>query len=264
MKKLAAILLAGVLALTVFAGCGGKDVGNADNGNKETLVVGLDPEFPPMGFKENNDEIVGFDIDLANAVAEEMGVQMKFQPIDWSSKELEIDTGRIDMIWNGFSITPEREEALLLTKPYLNNNMIVVTLKDSAISKVDDLEGKKVVLQKESSALDAFQEAPVSEKVADLTQLSSNVDCFQDLENGRAEAMVVDETVAKYYLNLHKDKFKILDESLGAEKYAIGLKKGNDELKEKLEAAITKVVESGKAKEISEKWFGEDIVAWNK
>lgn len=265
-KRILSVILAAALSLTVFAGCGG---GNADTtgdaANKDTYVIGLDPEFPPMGFKDDSGNIIGFDIDLGDAVAEEMGVTFKYQPIDWASKEMELDTGSIDMIWNGFTKTPEREEGMTLTKAYLDNAQVIVVPADSSINKKDDLEGKNICLQKDSSAKDALDKDEIASKVGSVSELSSNVDCFQDIEMGRTEAMVVDKVVAKYYTSLetNEGKFRILEDELSEEEYVIAVKKGNDELKDKVEEAIQKVIDNGKGAEISEKWFGEDIISFD-
>lgn len=263
LKRLLTFVLAATLTVGTLAGCGTKNSGTGENtGDRDTYVIGLDPEFPPMGFKDadNADEIVGFDIDLGNAVAEEMGVTFKYQPIDWASKEMELDTGRIDMIWNGFTKTEEREENMTLTKAYLKNSQVIVVPQDSDIQTKEDLKGKNVDLQKDSSAKDAFDKEPVSAEVNQLTELSSNMECFQELDQGRADAMVVDKVVAKYYLSINEGKYRMLDDELSQEEYVIGVKKGNTELKEELEDAIQKVIDSGKGKEISEKWFGEDLL----
>ena len=276
MKKLLAVLLASVMMMGVAAGCSGNDAGNdastgstgsnssASDAGKDTYVIGLDPEFPPMGFKDESGSIIGFDIDLANAVAEEMGVTFEFQPIDWNSKEMELDTGRIDMIWNGFTKDAEREEKMTLSGAYLKNSQVIVVPKDSEIQSKADLAGKNVVLQKDSTAKGALDGDEISKEVASVTELSSNVDCFQDIEMGRSDAMVVDKVVAEYYLSINKDKFRMLDDELSEEEYVIGFKKGNTDLKDRVETALQAVIDSGKGKEISEEWFGTDAIVFGK
>jgi len=169
--------------------------------DKGTLVLGLDDSFPPMGYRDDNDEIVGFDIDLAKEVAKRMEVELVLQPIDWDAKEMELSTGRIDMIWNGMSIDPGRIEAMYFTKPYVANRQVVIVAEDSGIKSVSDLEGKKVGLQKGSTALSALQKNPVSEKVAEIVELADNVTVFMDLKAGRVEAFVVDEVVGRYIIS---------------------------------------------------------------
>jgi len=208
----------------------------------------------------DNNEIVGFDIDYAKAAAEKMGMTPKFQPIDWKTKETELSSGRIDLIWNGYTITDERKEKVLFTKPYLRNAQVVATLVDSDLAKLDDLEGKVVGLQALSSASDALAANPVESKIKTVTEFADNVLALLDLKTGRLDAVVIDEVVIDYYMSQEEGTFKVLDESLAPEEYGIGVKKGNEELLEKLQAALDELNEDGTAAEISEKWFGENKV----
>lgn len=169
--------------------------------DKGTLVLGLDDSFPPMGFRDENDTIVGFDIDLATEVCSRMGVELVVQPIDWDSKELELETGRIDCIWNGMSITDERVEAMYFAKPYIANKQIIIVPSDSEIKTVADLKGKKVGLQKGSSALDALNANPVSQELAELVELADNVTVYSELKSGRIDAFIVDEVVGRYLIS---------------------------------------------------------------
>ena len=164
------------------------------------LVLGLDASFPPMGYTDENNQIVGFDIDLAEEVCKRMGVTLVKQPIDWDSKELELDGGKIDCIWNGMTITEARIEAMFIPKAYVANAQIVIVPAGSAIKTVADLEGKTVGLQKGSSALEALQSDAVYEKVGSVTEYEDNVTCYLDLKAGRVDAMVVDEIVGRYLI----------------------------------------------------------------
>ncbi len=227
----------------------------------EKIIVGLDDQFPPMGFRDENNEIVGFDIDLAKAAAERMGVEIEFQPIDWDSKELEIESGKIDLIWNGFSIDEERLQTFEFTKPYLDNRMIVIVPEGSDISTKADLEGKNVGIQDGSSAQSAVENDEIHSKFASMPTYDTNVLAFEDLKIGRVDAVVADEVVAKYYIAENPDaKLVALDESFNSEQYGIAAKKGNTELIEKLQAALDEMNADGTSAEISKKWFGEDIV----
>ena len=153
MKRFTTIILAIIAVFAVLSGCSNSE---ETKDSKDTLIIGIDDKFAPMGFRDENNEIVGFDIDYAKAAAEKMGVEVKFQPIDWKTKEAELSSGRIDLIWNGYTITDERKEKVLFTKPYLKNAQVVVTLADSKLTKLDDLAGKVVGLQSLSSASDAL------------------------------------------------------------------------------------------------------------
>lgn len=169
--------------------------------DKGVFTLGLDDSFPPMGFRDENDTVVGFDIDLATEVCKRMGVELKVQPIDWDSKELEMETGRIDCIWNGLSITDERLATLYFAKPYIANKQIIIVPEGSEIKTVADLKGKKVGLQKGSSALDALNANAVSQQVQSVTELPDNVTVYTELKAGRIDAFVVDEVVGRYLIS---------------------------------------------------------------
>ncbi len=259
-------VIASVFALLV--GCSSSESGTkgSDSGSKsgatekDTLVIGIDDTFAPMGFRDENNEIVGFDIDMAKAAAEKMEVDVEIQPIDWTTKETELNSGRIDLIWNGYTITDERKKKVLFTKPYLSNSQVVVTLAESDLSKLNDLAGKKIGIQSLSSAMDALDAHPIKEEVNEVTEYKTNVLALKDLVNGRVDAVVIDEVVIDYYMTQEEGTYKVLDESLAPEEYAVGVKKGNEELLNKLQAALDQMNEDGTAAEISTKWFGEDKV----
>lgn len=266
MKKFLPLFLLAMLSVLLVACSSDESTGtstdnkDSESTEKETIIIGIDDKFAPMGFRDENNEIVGFDIDYASAAAEEMGVDVTFQPIDWKTKETELNSGRIDLIWNGYTITDERKEKVLFTKPYLANSQVIMTLADSDISAIADLEGKKVGVQALSTALDALNSNEVSKKIADLAEYSDNVLALTDLKTGRTDAVVIDEIVANYYNTLEDGTFKIVEESLAPEEYGVGVKKGNEALLEKLQKALDTLNENGKAAEISEKWFGENKV----
>ncbi|MGM0881742.1 MAG: amino acid ABC transporter substrate-binding protein [Bacillota bacterium] len=257
MKRLAAMVLVISTAIALFTGCSGS---KSSAGEGEKLVIGIDDKFAPMGFRDDKNEIVGFDIDYAKAAAEKMGVTVEFQPIDWKTKESELNSGRIDLIWNGYTITDERKEKVLFTKPYLKNAQVVVTLADSNLTKLDDLSGKIVGLQSLSSASDALNANPIQSKIKTVTEFADNVLALSDLKIGRVDAVVIDEVVIKYYMSKEEGTFKLLEESLAPEEYGVGVKKGNDALLEKLQKALDEMNQDGTATEISNKWFGEDKV----
>ncbi|WP_019243341.1 MULTISPECIES: amino acid ABC transporter substrate-binding protein [Bacillus] len=260
MKRLAIMLISLIAILTIVTGCGSSKESSKDGENKDTLVIGVDDQFAPMGFRDEKNELVGFDIDYAKAAAKEMGMKAKFQPIDWSAKESELSSGRIDLIWNGYTITDERKGKVLFTNPYLANAQVVVTLKDSKITDLAGLAGKQVGIQSQSSAAEALDSNPIKDKIKNVTEFKNNVLALSDLKSGRVDAVVIDEVVIKYYMAKEKDTFKILDETLAPEEYGVGLKKGNEKLLEKLQSALDKMNEDGTATKISEEWFGEDRV----
>lgn len=254
MKRKGFLVLLVVMAIAAIAGCSGS------KGDDGKLVIGIDDKFAPMGFRDDNNEIVGFDIDYAKAAAAKMGKEVTFQPIDWSAKESELNSGRIDMIWNGYTITDERKEKVLFTKPYLENSQVVVVLADSALAKLDDLAGKEVGLQSLSSAADALDASPLKAKIANVSEFPDNVLALTDLKSKRLDGVVIDEVVARYYMSKEKGTYKLLDESLAPEQYGIGIKKGNEALLAELQKALDELSSDGTAAEISTKWFGENKV----
>lgn len=254
MKRQGILGLLVIMAIAIIAGC------SSSGGNDGKLVIGIDDKFAPMGFRDDNNEIVGFDIDYAKAAAEKMGKVVTFLPIDWSAKESELNSGRIDMIWNGYTITDERKEKVLFTKPYLENSQVVVVLADSALSTLKDLAGKEVGLQSLSSAADALDANPIKAELKGVSEFTDNVLALTDLKSGRLDGVVIDEVVARYYIAKEPETYKLMDESLAPEQYGIGIKKGNEDLLTELQKALDALSSDGTAAEISTKWFGENKV----
>ena len=223
------------------------------------IVIGVDDQFPPMGFRDDSGEIVGFDIDLANAVCEKLGVQAEIKPIDWSAKEAELAAGSIDLIWNGYTVTDERREKVLFTDPYLANSQIIVTKEGYGVESKNDLTGVEVGVQAQSSALDAINADELGAEIsANLREYDTNVTAMLDLDAGNVKAVVMDEVVANYYISQHPGSYVILDENFGSEEYAVGIRLGSEALKDRISTAINELKADGTAAEISTKWFGED------
>ena len=279
MKKISLALAAMMMAvLFVFAGCGENTVANpsitsgettADNSLQKVLdagvlKMGLDDSFPPMGFRNENNEIIGFDLDVAAEVTKRMGVTLEPTVVDWNSKEMELESGTVDCIWNGLSINTERQEKMNLSKPYMKNRMVFVVLGDSAYTNQSSLEGKKVGVQNGSTAQDILEQSDLINKLADVADYKENVTAFMDLENGTIDALFVDEVVADYILNQKEEgKLRILDDSLYSEEYAIAFKKeGSNALKNKVEEILLQMKDDGTLAEISTKWFGKDITTF--
>lgn len=260
---LALFLMIGLL-ITGCGNAGSSATEEATDANDEaTFVVGLDDSFPPMGFRDENNEIVGFDVDLAKEVGERMGMEVVLQQINWDTKELELDSGNIDVIWNGLTITDERKEVMDFTAPYLENDQVIVVKKDSDIKTKADLAGKKIGVQKGSSAYEAFTADEISKEAAELNEYPENVSALSDLGIGRIDAVVVDSIVARYYISTEDVDFTILEESLSPELYGVAVKKGNAELLTQIQEAMDAMAEDGTMAEISTNWFGEDIVIKN-
>lgn len=255
MKRFSAIILAILTVFAILTGCSS----SADTKDNE-IIIGIDDKFAPMGFRDKDNNLVGFDIDYAKAAVEKMGKEVKFQPIDWKTKESELSSGRIDLIWNGYTITDKRKEMVLFTKPYLANAQVIATKADSDISALADLDGKVIGLQGLSSASDALNANPIKDSIKSVSEYADNVLALSDLKAGRVDAVIIDEVVIDYYMAQEEGTFKVLDESLAPEEYGVGVKKGNDELLKELQKALDELSADGTAAEISEKWFGEDKV----
>lgn len=267
-KKLVLLLVTAMAATTVMAGCGSKKSDTSDAGKKETktekvkndddtLVVGFDASFPPYGFKDDNGEYVGFDLDLAQEVCDRNNWKLVKQPIDWDSKDMELNSGTIDCIWNGFTMNG-REDDYTWSEPYIDNKQVVVVRSDSGISSFDDLKGKLVEVQADSSALAALEgdQKDLADTFAGLNQVAEYNTAFMDLESGACDAIAMDIGVANYQINSRKnpDDYKILDKEISSEQYGIGFKKGNTELKDKVQKTLNEMAEDGTVDKIAEKY----------
>ena len=229
-----------------------------------SLIVGFDQEFPPMGFMAEDGSYVGFDLDLAQEAASRLGLEYQAQPIAWDSKDMELESGNIDCIWNGFTITG-REDDYEWTEPYMDNAQVFVVNGDSGIETLADLAGKVVECQADSSALAALNED--AELTATFAQLLTTADynsALMDLEQGAVDAVAMDVIVARYQIQQRDANFVVLDETLSSEAYAVGFKKGNTELRDQVQGALEEMAADGTMAEISEKWFGEDLTVIGK
>ena len=229
-----------------------------------TLIVGFDQDFPPMGFVGDDGEYTGFDLELAQEVAKRLGLEYKAQPIAWDSKDMELESGNIDCIWNGFTMTG-REDDYTWTEPYMANQQVFVVANDSDINSQADLAGKIVEVQADSSAEAALKEAP--ELTATFKELLTTADyntAFMDLEKRAVDAIAMDVIVAGYQIQQRNADFKILDDSLSEEEYGVGFKKGNTELRDKVQSTLEEMAEDGTLQEVSEKWFSKDVTTIGK
>ena len=229
-----------------------------------TFTVGFDQDFPPMGFVGDDGEYTGFDLELAQEVAKRLGLEYKAQPIAWDSKDMELESGNIDCIWNGFTMTG-REDDYTWTEPYMANQQVFVVANDSDINSQADLAGKIVEVQADSSAEAALKEAP--ELTATFKELLTTADyntAFMDLEQGAVDAIAMDVIVAGYQIQQRNADFKILDDSLSEEEYGVGFKKGNTELRDKVQSTLEEMAEDGTLQEVSEKWFSKDVTTIGK
>lgn len=260
-KKISLVIIMGILSVNIMA-CGEEDKKAGKENDK--VIIGLDDTFVPMGYKDENGEIVGFDVDMAKEIFKRSGKEVEFQPIDWTMKESELSQGNIDLIWNGYSITEERKEQIQFSDAYLDNRQIIITLADSKLSNKEDLKGAKVGTQSESSSLEAInkeEELANSFKDGQPVLFDTYNDALMDLESGRLDAVVLDEILARYYTKQRgEEKFKILDGDFGKESYAIGARKDEQELVDDINKYYEEMKEDGTGAAICEKWFGENIL----
>jgi polar amino acid transport system substrate-binding protein len=264
LKRRAALAL-GASLFALLAGCnqptgtGAQSAASAAVPAK--IVIGLDDNFPPMGFRDDKNQLVGFDIDLAREAAKRLGAQVEFKPIDWSAKEAELNGHRVDALWNGLTITEERKKNIAFTAPYLENRQIIVVTNDSPIKTKADLAGKTVGVQDGSTAADAVErDAATAKSLKELKKFSDNVTALMDLKTGRLDAVVVDEVVGRYYLTKKPGEYRVLDDNFGTEEYGVGVRKDDTALLASLQDALTKMKQDGAAGAISTKWFGKDII----
>lgn len=258
MKKLLFILLA-----ILLVGCQAKVVEDVDNSlnniiEKGKMIVGF-TEYPPMGFKENG-EVTGFDIDIAKAVGEKLGVEIEFVYIDWDAKVLELEAGNIDMIWNGLTITEDRKKEILFSKPYFNNRIVILTLKDSPINSISDLSDKNVGVELQSSGQSALEASEVFGSINEMIKYTTITEAVLDLKAGGIDAIVADEIFARYAVSKEADAYKIPEDVFNSENYGIGFRLEDVALRDKIDEIIDGLAEDGTALEISLKWFGEDLL----
>lgn len=280
-KKIALILAAVILVLSLgLAACGTADEGNTDtnpaggdksNGEKMEVdnakvaaaandgvfKIGLDPEFPPMGYRDTEGNYVGFDIDLAKEVAKRLGMEFEAVPINWDAKNMELGTGNIDCIWNGFTMTG-REGDYLWTSHYVTNAQVIVVNEKSDIKTAADLAGKVLALQQGSTAENALNSrTDIKSSLANTLFVADNVSALNELKAGGVDAVLVDEVVADYYIAKNPG-LKVID-SIAQESYGVGFALGNSALRDKVETTLQEMAKDGTMKKISEQWFGKDI-----
>ena len=260
---LVSLMMVGTVSAGLFDFLGGSDANQTAN-DESTFIVGFDAEFPPYGYKDDNGSYTGFDLDLAKEVCERNNWTFKAQPIDWDAKDAELDSASIDCIWNGFTIDG-RENDYLWSNPYFDNKQIFVVKSGSGIEKIADLKGKTVETQKDSSALSALNgdNKTIKDTFATLTEVADYNTAFMDLESGACDAVAMDIGVAEYDIDNknNSDDFTILDEYITTEKYGVGFKKGNDALKDQVQATLDEMFKDGTVAKIAEKYgISEDAL----
>ncbi len=277
MKKNMALVMAGVMAVGILAtGCGNKaaetkaettgetgaeskadDETPAATGERTTFTVGFDASFPPYGYQENG-EYVGFDLDLAQEVCDRNGWELVKTPIDWDAKDMELNSGAIDCIWNGFTMNG-REDAYTWTEPYVDNTQVFAVKKDGEITSAADLAGKTVLVQADSSALAALKDEEnaeikaLADSFGEMIEVPDYESALMELEAGSADAVAMDEGVARAKQSKN-DNITILDDVISKEQYGIGFKLGNEELRDQVWATLLEMEADGTIDTIADKY----------
>ena len=286
MKKKMALLLAAALTMTtILTGCGGGNEENADKQSDVTaedakeentsgdsvseggtvFTVGFDAEYPPYGYMDENGEYTGFDLELAQAVCDLEGWELVKKPINWDSKDMELNSGSIDCIWNGFTMNG-REDDYTFSDSYVDNSQVIVVAEDSGIDTLDALAGKVVGVQAASAALELLQreegggQKALADTFGSLNEFADYNTAFTELQAGALDALAIDIGVAKYQIKSRGDGYKIVDETLNTEQYAVAFKKGNQELCDKINADLQKLTDDGTVAELAEKYEIADMV----
>lgn len=295
-KKVLSLLLATSMVLSMFAGCGAKEEETqtdasqetetadeteeaaedeaeeaeevsdvTDSSSVKTFTVGFDAEYPPYGYMDDNGEYTGFDLELAQAVCDLEGWKLVKKPINWDSKDMELNSGSIDCIWNGFTMNG-REDDYTFSVPYVDNSQVIVVAENSGISTLADLAGKIVGVQAASAALDLLQseeeggQKALADTFGSLNEFADYNTAFTELQAGALDALAIDVGVAKYQLNSRGEGFMILDETLNTEQYAIGFRKGDQELCDIVNADLQELANDGTVAELAEKYEIADMV----
>lgn len=261
LNRIISLLLVFILSLCLFA-CGetssSETATNESLNSKGKFVVGFDAEYPPYGYMTEDGSYAGFDLDLAKEFCKRAGYEFVAQPIDWDSKDLELNSGNIDCIWNGFTITG-REDDYTWTFPYVDNSIVLIVNTDSQIYTKADLAGKVVMAQAGSTGLTALTEdesnADFVKSFKSLEQCADYNSAFMNLESGVIDCISVDIGVAKYKLNSSDGKFRQLDDIVSKEQYAIGFKKGNTELRNEVEKELTNMWKDGTFSKIANNYI---------
>ena len=257
-KRTLAVFMAGVMAASMMTGV----VSVYADADSKTLTVGFDAEYPPFGYKDDNGEYVGFDLDLAQEVCDNLGWELVKKPINWDSKDMELNSGAIDCIWNGFTMNG-REDDYTWSVPYVDNSQVIVIPEDSDVADLAGLAGKTVGVQAASAALellsDGGDQADLAATFGTLQQFPDYNNAFIELQAGSIDAIAMDIGVANYQLKQHEG-YKILDEALNSEKYAVGFKLGNEELRDTVNDSLMQLKADGTFDALAEKYELTDMV----
>ena len=256
MKKIFYYALLIMHCALLFTGCGGEE--------KQTLIVGIADSFPPLGFRNEQNEIVGFDIDLAKETAKRMNANFEFKPIDWTLKSQELDAGNVDMIWNGLNISNERKKIMLFSKPYMDNRQILLVRKDADLDIHSEYDlADKIVAVQAGSISEAYlsENETLKDTFKEFLSCASLEGAFQDLIDDKFDVLIVDELAGRYEFSKNTDELKVIDVKVGpVTEIGIGFRKDDSELRDRVQRAFDEIIRDGTAKKISEQWFQADLI----
>ena len=263
-KKLLAMGMVAVMTAAFVSGCGSNSAKNGGSSGSKKIVVGLDDNFPPMGFVDENNKIVGFDVELAAEAAKRLKCEVEFKPIDWASKEAELKSGRIDALWNGLEIMEKRKENMLFSEPYMNDRQMLFRAKgrNEDIKGEEGLKGKIVATQSGGGTAEDYLDTntALQSSFKEYKKYPDYISAFMDLENGRIDAILCDEIIGRYYMSKHPDKIEAVDTAVGeVSTFGIGFAKDNQALRDEVQKVLDEMKADGTMAKISEKWFGKDI-----
>lgn len=272
LTKIAAAAAALCLGAALLAGCSGSndaadnaaDNGAAANPDATTLIVGLDNAYPPYGFIGDDGNLTGFDIDLATEVAARNGWNLELEAIDWDAKDALLNQGTINCIWNGFTMEG-REDGYTFSEPYMLNEQVVVAKADSGIKTLEDLNGKVVMTQVDSAALDVLEneeeggQAALAATFKELQTIGDYNNAFMQLESGMVDAVACDLSIAAFQMAAKSGAYVQMDEPLSTEHYAVGFKKGDSDLAKQVTDALKALDEDGTVKQLCEKYADQGI-----
>lgn len=259
MKKIVSLALLLMMVGVVLTGCGSSATKAPV---QKKIVIGLDDSFPPMGFRDEKNNIVGFDIDMAREASKRLGMEVEFKPIDWGSKEAELNGKRVDALWNGMNITEKRKENVLFSEPYMDGKQLIFLAKGSTVKSLDDLKGKIVGVQSASTADEIIEgNKAMKDSFKEVRKYGDCIAAFMDLKTGRVDAVVTDEIFGRYFISKTPDTFIVLDKVVGEVGIlGIGFRKDDKELRDKVQKVLDEMKKDGTSGKISKQWFGEDII----
>lgn len=269
---LSGLSFVGALSSVALLGCGNSGqnqaatsaASGAAKGFSGELLVGFDQDFPPYGYVGDDGKYTGFDLELAQKVCEMEGWTYTPTPISWDAKDAMLNSGQISCIWNGFTVEG-REDSYTFTDPYMENRQVVVVKADAGITDLAGLAGKNVITQADSAAYDLLNgdgaQAALGKTFAELQTIDNYNTAFTMLESGQVDAIAVDYPVAVFNIGDKSDTFKILDEALNSEHFAVGFAKTDEgaELAKKVEADLQKLDADGFVKELCDKYSSQGV-----